>query len=271
MTLVGNRPEWVYAMVAAWRLGAVAQPCTEQLRARDLRARMDAVEPRVVVADERDADAGGRGRLRRSAADRAGRAPVRRRAGARGRPGPRTTRRWWCSPRAPSGEPKPIRHGQGYLAGQAVQAEHWFGARPGRPLLVHGGQRLVEVRPQRLRRPVAARRRGAAPRRPLRPRRAAGAARARARGRALHGAHRVPGDRQARRACAALPDLRHAVAAGEPLNPEVVHAWREALGRGRARRLRPDRDRRAHRHADRPAGAARVDGHAAARLPALDR
>ena len=34
MTLVGNRPEWVYAMVAAWRLGAVAQPCTEQLRAR---------------------------------------------------------------------------------------------------------------------------------------------------------------------------------------------------------------------------------------------
>ena len=59
MTLVGNRPEWVYAMVAFWRLGAVAQPCTEQLRPRDLRARMDAVEPRAVVADERDADAGG--------------------------------------------------------------------------------------------------------------------------------------------------------------------------------------------------------------------
>jgi acyl-coenzyme A synthetase/AMP-(fatty) acid ligase len=26
MTLIGNRPEWVYAMVACWRLGAVAQP-----------------------------------------------------------------------------------------------------------------------------------------------------------------------------------------------------------------------------------------------------
>ena len=55
MTLVGNRPEWVYAMVAVWRLGAVAQPCIEQLRARDLRARMDVVEPRAVVVDERDA------------------------------------------------------------------------------------------------------------------------------------------------------------------------------------------------------------------------
>ena len=50
MTLIGNRPEWVYAMVAAWRLGAVALPCTLQLRAGDLRRRMDAVEPRLVLA-----------------------------------------------------------------------------------------------------------------------------------------------------------------------------------------------------------------------------
>ena len=56
MTLIGNRPEWVYAMVACWRLGAVAQPCTEQLRPADLRARMEKVEPRAFVADERDAE-----------------------------------------------------------------------------------------------------------------------------------------------------------------------------------------------------------------------
>src|SRR5918998_2121894 len=55
MTVVGNRPEWVYAMVAAWRLGAVAQPCTEQLRPADLRARMEAVDARAVLADERNA------------------------------------------------------------------------------------------------------------------------------------------------------------------------------------------------------------------------
>src|SRR3954452_24141396 len=54
MTVVGNRPEWVYALVACFRTGAVALPCTEQLRPKDLRARMDKVEPRAVVVDERD-------------------------------------------------------------------------------------------------------------------------------------------------------------------------------------------------------------------------
>src|SRR5919206_347070 len=48
MTIVGNRPEWAYAMLACWRLGAVVQPCTEQLRPADLRARMDKVEPAAV-------------------------------------------------------------------------------------------------------------------------------------------------------------------------------------------------------------------------------
>ena len=46
LTLVGNRPEWVLAMVACFRIGAVVLPCTEQLRARDLRQRLDAAAPR---------------------------------------------------------------------------------------------------------------------------------------------------------------------------------------------------------------------------------
>src|SRR5215212_11664553 len=45
MTVVGNRPEWAYAMLACWRIGAVAQPCSEQLRPADLRARMEMVDP----------------------------------------------------------------------------------------------------------------------------------------------------------------------------------------------------------------------------------
>src|SRR6187551_2732413 len=45
MTVVGNRPEWAYAMVACWRIGAVAQPCAEQLRPADIRARVEAVGP----------------------------------------------------------------------------------------------------------------------------------------------------------------------------------------------------------------------------------
>src|SRR4051794_23017773 len=54
MTVIGNRPEWVYAMVACFRIGAVVLPCTEQLRPKDLRARMDRVEPGAIVVDERD-------------------------------------------------------------------------------------------------------------------------------------------------------------------------------------------------------------------------
>src|SRR3954471_2126280 len=56
MTMIGNRPEWVYAMVACFRIGAVVLPLTEQLRPNDLRARFDMVEPRLVVSDERNLD-----------------------------------------------------------------------------------------------------------------------------------------------------------------------------------------------------------------------
>src|SRR5262245_31072151 len=54
MTLIGNRPEWVLTMLACFRIGAVVLPCTEQLRAKDLRLRLDVTAPRVVVADERN-------------------------------------------------------------------------------------------------------------------------------------------------------------------------------------------------------------------------
>src|SRR5512135_234487 len=42
MTLIGNRPEWVLTMVACFRIGAVALPCNEQLRAHDLALRIEA-------------------------------------------------------------------------------------------------------------------------------------------------------------------------------------------------------------------------------------
>src|SRR5437763_8244867 len=54
MTVVGNRPEWVFAMVACFRAGFVALPCNEQLRAKDLRHRLEEAEPAVVIADERN-------------------------------------------------------------------------------------------------------------------------------------------------------------------------------------------------------------------------
>ena len=73
---------------------------------------------------------------------------------------------------------------------------------PGELVWCTAAERLVEVGAQRVHRALAARRRGAAARRALRPARAPGAARARARRRAVHGADRVPRDRQARRRCA---------------------------------------------------------------------
>src|SRR5205085_4353796 len=54
LTLIGNRPEWVLTMVACFRIGAVALACNEQLRAKDLQARLDAAQPKLIVADERD-------------------------------------------------------------------------------------------------------------------------------------------------------------------------------------------------------------------------
>ena len=49
LTLVGNRPEWVSTMVACFRQGYVVLPCTEQLRAKDLRLRLEVARPALVV------------------------------------------------------------------------------------------------------------------------------------------------------------------------------------------------------------------------------
>src|SRR3954453_14451623 len=56
LTLLGNRPEWVLAMVACFRQGFAVLPCTEQLRPKDLAMRLRVAEPRLVVADERNRD-----------------------------------------------------------------------------------------------------------------------------------------------------------------------------------------------------------------------
>ena len=45
ITMIGNRPEWVWAMVACFRCGFVALACSEQLRADDLRLRFEMTSP----------------------------------------------------------------------------------------------------------------------------------------------------------------------------------------------------------------------------------
>jgi acetyl-CoA synthetase len=228
MTLIGNRPEWVFTMVACLRIGAVVLPCTEQLRAKDLRLRFDVTKPKLVVADERN-------REQLAAAEPA--CPVLYVP---------DDKLYDAEPAPPadladdepalltftsgtSGEPKCVVHGGRYVAGQRVQAEHWLGAQRGDLVWCTASSgwsksaRNVFIAPWI---------RGAAA--------------------LLHDARFEPQERLellarervnvlcmapteyrviAKRArLRGFDDLRGMVAAGEALNPEVLHAWHEATG-----------------------------------------
>src|SRR3954453_8890548 len=52
MTLVGSRIEWVLAMLACFRMGAVAMPCNPQLRRKDLELRVSAANPKLCIGEE---------------------------------------------------------------------------------------------------------------------------------------------------------------------------------------------------------------------------
>jgi acyl-coenzyme A synthetase/AMP-(fatty) acid ligase len=231
MTLIGNRPEWVLTMVACFRIGAVALPCNEQLRAKDLRQRIDSASPRVIVADERNNT-----ELAAAAVDE-----TRTRiilipddAVFDAEPAPTVD----LQPTDPclitftsgtTGEAKGIVHGQRYLPGQRLQATEWLNARPGDLVWCTAASgwsksaRNVFIAPWL---------NGAAA--------------------LLHDARFDPGERlevlaaenvnvlcmapteyrviAKRAALAPVPALHGLVAAGEALNPEVLRAWEEATG-----------------------------------------
>jgi acyl-coenzyme A synthetase/AMP-(fatty) acid ligase len=146
MTLIGNRPEWVLSMLACFRIGAVVLPCTEQLRAKDLRLRIDVVDPALILADERN-----RPELEAALASGARDDATAGTGGGRGSvvvlyvpdeslfaaapaPAVELDEEDPCLitfTSGTAGEPKAVVHAQRYLDGQRVQAEHWLGARPG--------------------------------------------------------------------------------------------------------------------------------------------
>jgi acyl-coenzyme A synthetase/AMP-(fatty) acid ligase len=227
MTVIGNRPEWVFALVACWRMGAVALPCTEQLRPADLGARMEVVPPAAVLAGEGNVEAvraaGFTGPLLTPADDLYAGVPAEAVELAATDPA------LVVFTSGTSGRAKPIRHGQGYLVGQAVQAEHWFGARPGdlawctaasgwsksarnsfiAPWVCGATALLHDARFDPAQRLDLLEREGVdvlcmAPTE-----------------------YRVMAKRTRLRP---LPGLRHAVAAGEPLNPEIVRVWQDEVG-----------------------------------------
>jgi acyl-coenzyme A synthetase/AMP-(fatty) acid ligase len=130
LTLIGNRPEWVLAMVACFRIGALVLPCNEQLRAKDLRLRLAAARPKLIVADERNLSE------LSAAAPESPVLTIRDASLCRHEPAQAVE----LEPSEPclitftsgtTGEPKGIVHGQRYLPGQRLQAEHWLDAHPG--------------------------------------------------------------------------------------------------------------------------------------------
>ena len=133
MILIGNRIEWVLAMLACWRMGAVALPCNTQLRRNDLALRATASNPALAVGEDGLLAELPDGIETMTLAevheamdeDRPQQTPV---APADLDP---TDGALIVFTSGTTGEPRGVLHTQGYLSGQRVQAEHWFGARKG--------------------------------------------------------------------------------------------------------------------------------------------
>ncbi len=229
LTLIGNRAEWVLTMVACFRIGAVVLPCNEQLRAKDLRLRIDAARPKLIVADVRNVvELSGAGAScpvlsvpdeslfahePAQPAELSGSDPC-----------------LITFTSGTTGDPKGVVHGQRYLHGQRLQAERWLGARAGDLVWCTASTGWSKSARNAF---VAPWLRGAAA--------------------LLHDAHFDPAQRLellaservnvlcmapteyrviAKRAMLRpLPALRELVAAGEALNPEVLRAFREGTGR----------------------------------------
>src|SRR5581483_1840332 len=211
--------------------GAVALPCNEQLRAKDLRQRIEIAQPKLIIADARNA-----AELTAAAPDESGTRIILipKKELFASEPVPAVD----LAPTDPclitftsgtTGEAKGIVHGQRYLPGQRLQATHWLGGRPGDLVWCTAASgwsksaRNVFIAPWLT---------GAAA--------------------LLHDARFDPAQRLellerervavlcmapteyrviAKRATLrALPSLKGLVAAGEALNPEVLHAWRAATG-----------------------------------------
>jgi acetyl-CoA synthetase len=244
MTLIGNRVEWVATLMGCFQIGAVALPCTEQLRAKDLRLRLAVARPSLIVADERN-----RSELEATEPD----CPVLWIPDALALDGVSAHARPDSGGAAEpadagvpadledsdpvlitftsgtAGEPKAVVHGQRYLYGQRLQAESWLGAQTGdlvwctaasgwsksarnvfiAPWLTGATALLHDARfdPHERLDLIERERVGVLCMAPTE--------------------YRVIAKHATLRP---LPSLKGMVAAGEALNPEVLHAWRQTTG-----------------------------------------
>ena len=133
MTLIGNRPEWVLSMLACFRIGAIAMPCNVQLRRADLGHRVTAAAPKLAIGDEAYLGELPDGVPSMTLAEIADvldedlpqEAPVEPADLAPDDPAV------IIFTSGTTGEPRGVVYPQRYLSGQRLQAEHWFGSRDG--------------------------------------------------------------------------------------------------------------------------------------------
>jgi acyl-coenzyme A synthetase/AMP-(fatty) acid ligase len=231
MTLVGNRIEWVLAMLACWRMGAIALPCSTQLRRGDLELRARAANPALCVGDDEllaELPGGIEGITLSDVT----------RVMDEERPQEPPAEALDLSPdegalivftSGTTGEPRAALHAQRYLPGQRAQAQHWLGAGEGElvwcttatgwsksarnvflaPWLCGATALMHEGRFDPTQRLELIEREG------------------------VNVLCQAPTEYRllAKRAeLRRLPALRRMVSAGEALNPEVIAAFREALG-----------------------------------------
>jgi acyl-coenzyme A synthetase/AMP-(fatty) acid ligase len=256
MTLIGNRPEWVLSMLACFRIGAVVMPCNVQLRRSDLEHRVAAANPQLAIGEEAFLGDLPGGIPHMTLAELA-------QVLDEDLPQEAPVEPLDLDPDDPAvviftsgttGEPRGVVYPQRYLTGQRLQAEHWFGARDGElawctaatgwsksarnvfiaPWLMGAAALLHDARFDPEERLRIAEREG------------------------VDVLCQAPTEYRmiARRgALRPIPGLRHLVSAGEPLNPEVIRAFREDAGlaihdgygqteTGAVTGMRPDEDPR---------------------------
>jgi acyl-coenzyme A synthetase/AMP-(fatty) acid ligase len=233
MTLVGSRIEWVLAMLACFRMGAVAMPCNPQLRRKDLDVRAATAQPKLCIGQEE---------MLGELPDGVPAMTLAEVAEALDEDVPQETPTSIADldPSDPAviiftsgttGDPKGVVYPQRYLLGQRLQAEHWVGARkdelawctaaPGwskstrnafiAPWLAGAAALLHDARFDPAERLDVIEREG------------------------VNVLCQAPTEYRilAKRAeLRPIPSLRRLISAGEPLNPEVIRLFRERLGMG---------------------------------------
>src|SRR3954453_23894100 len=233
MTLVGSRIEWVLAMLACFRMGAVAMPCNPMLRRKDLEVRVNAANPKLCIGEED---------LLTELPDGVPAMTLTEVAEALDEDLPQETPAAVADldPEDPAviiftsgttGDPKGVVYPQRYLTGQRLQAEHWVGARQGELAWCTAAPGWSKSTRNAFIAPWLA---GAAA--------------------LIHDARFDPAERLdvieregvnvlcqapteyrilAKRAeLRPIPSLRRMISAGEPLNPEVIRVFRESIGTG---------------------------------------